>query len=177
MFKSSFFLRSSSCKTEFLLYYYSAATITTLLKEDPLENLATSPWPKKNTASEVLDALRLCVPHAQAERARARRAQWVERAAVRNNDARWAGGDADWTAQCTQTNSAKSKKRAETVKMAVTTTTFIPFSTPCFHHTRPPISTNLAHWAVLSSSFRHSRTARLVGFCPHAVSSSQDQGT
>ncbi|KVI07841.1 hypothetical protein Ccrd_013803 [Cynara cardunculus var. scolymus] len=54
------------------------------------------------------------------------------------------------------------------------TTTFHPFSSIYTHHTRSPISTNLAHCAVSTSSFRHSG-ARLLGFCPHAIST-QDQG-
>ncbi|KAI3746038.1 hypothetical protein L6452_08454 [Arctium lappa] len=53
-------------------------------------------------------------------------------------------------------------------------TTFNPFSTLYTRHGYSPISTNLAHCAVLTSSFRHSG-ARLLGFCPRAISS-QDQG-
>ncbi|KAI3724276.1 hypothetical protein L2E82_36048 [Cichorium intybus] len=62
------------------------------------------------------------------------------------------------------------------LKMSVTTTstTFNPLSSLYTHHKLSPVTTNFSHCAVLNYRLR-SNGARLLGFCPHAISS-VDQG-
>ncbi|KAL4578903.1 hypothetical protein LXL04_015034 [Taraxacum kok-saghyz] len=71
---------------------------------------------------------------------------------------------------------ATSREREKCSKMSVTTTstTFNPLSSLYTPRTLSPITTNFAHYAVLSSRLRYNG-ARLLGVCPHAISS-RDQG-